>query len=280
MSSIIKVDTVQDIDGNNIINENADVITVGASGDTMTIPAGATFDSSAATNTLPSTVVTTTGTQTLTNKSIATTQLTGTITPSDSTVTTAKIVDANVTTAKIADANITLAKLSATGTQDATTFLRGDNTFATPTDNGKVLQTIHGSTTTAVTSSSSTEVTTGITAQITPSSTSNKILVFGSVNGVQIGTAASTAGNWKIRRHDTLTSAPSGTLIQDIVPYGGKDNASSDTQYALSFNDLDSPSTTDARNYTITFNRSLGSGSVQVQNNGATSSITLMEIQA
>ena len=112
MSSIIKVDTIQDQDGNNIINENADVITVGASGDTITIPAGATFDSSAATNTLPATVVTTTGTQTLTNKSIATTQLTGTITPSDSTV--------------------SLAKLTATGTKDATTFLRGDNTFDVP----------------------------------------------------------------------------------------------------------------------------------------------------
>jgi hypothetical protein len=35
-----------------------------------------------------------------------------------------------VTTAKIVDANVTLAKLSATGTKDATTFLRGDNTFA------------------------------------------------------------------------------------------------------------------------------------------------------
>jgi hypothetical protein len=70
MSSILKVDTIQDQSGNNIINENADVITVGASGDTITIPAGATFDSSAATNTLPATVVTTTGTQTLTNKTI------------------------------------------------------------------------------------------------------------------------------------------------------------------------------------------------------------------
>ena len=51
-------------------------------------------------------------------------------TPSDGTVSTAKIVDANVTTAKIADANISLAKLSATGTKNSTTFLRGDNTFA------------------------------------------------------------------------------------------------------------------------------------------------------
>ena len=43
MSSIIKVDTVQDIDGNNIINENANTITIGASGDTITIPSGATL---------------------------------------------------------------------------------------------------------------------------------------------------------------------------------------------------------------------------------------------
>ena len=50
----------------------------------------------------------------------------------DSNVTTAKIADANVTTAKIADANVTLAKLSATGTKNSTTFLRGDNTFDTP----------------------------------------------------------------------------------------------------------------------------------------------------
>ena len=35
MSSIIKVNTVQDTDGNNIINENANTITIGASGDTI-----------------------------------------------------------------------------------------------------------------------------------------------------------------------------------------------------------------------------------------------------
>ena len=89
---------------------------LGTSGDTITIPAGVTFDSSAATNTLPSTVVTTTGTQTLTNKTIDASQLTGTITPSDSTV--------------------SLAKLTATGTKDSTTFLRGDNTFAAAGLNG------------------------------------------------------------------------------------------------------------------------------------------------
>jgi hypothetical protein len=68
-----------------------------------------TLDASNATTTLPANVVTTDGTQTLTNKSIATTQLTGTITPSNNTV--------------------SLDKLTATGTKDATTFLRGDNSF-------------------------------------------------------------------------------------------------------------------------------------------------------
>ena len=53
-------------------------------------------------------------------------------TPSDNTVTTAKLADSSVTTAKLNDASVSLAKLTATGTKNATTFLRGDNTFATP----------------------------------------------------------------------------------------------------------------------------------------------------
>jgi len=95
---------------------------LGSSGDTVTIPTGVTLDASNATTTLPANVVTTDGTQTLTNKTIDASQLSGTITPSDGTVTNAKIVDST----------IELAKLSATGTKDATTFLRGDNTFDVP----------------------------------------------------------------------------------------------------------------------------------------------------
>ena len=38
MASILKVDTIQDQSGNNIINENADTITIGASGDTIDVP--------------------------------------------------------------------------------------------------------------------------------------------------------------------------------------------------------------------------------------------------
>jgi len=65
MASILKVDTIQDQSGNNIINESADTITIGASGDTITIPSGATLSSTdplvfpAGTASLPA--ITTTG---------------------------------------------------------------------------------------------------------------------------------------------------------------------------------------------------------------------------
>ncbi len=42
MTSIIKVDTIQDTAGNNIINENSNTITIGASGDTLQASSGTT----------------------------------------------------------------------------------------------------------------------------------------------------------------------------------------------------------------------------------------------
>ena len=50
--------------------------------------------------------------------------------PADKPLTSADITDSVITSAKIVDGTIALADLSATGTKDSTTFLRGDNTFA------------------------------------------------------------------------------------------------------------------------------------------------------
>jgi hypothetical protein len=71
--------------------QSGTTLTLGTSGDTITVPTGVTLDASNATTTLPATVVTTDGSQTLTNKTIDASQLSGTITPSDATVTPAKL---------------------------------------------------------------------------------------------------------------------------------------------------------------------------------------------
>src|SRR5210317_213921 len=78
-------------------------VTLGDSGDTFTVPTGVTLDTSNSTVTLP-----------------------------DGTVTNAKVnASAAIDYSKLnLTGNIALADLSATGTKDATTFLRGDNTFA------------------------------------------------------------------------------------------------------------------------------------------------------
>jgi len=58
------------------------------------------------------------------------------------------VSDGTVTTAKLADSSVSLAKLTATGTKDATTFLRGDNTFAsagiTEADQWRLTSTFSG----------------------------------------------------------------------------------------------------------------------------------------
>ena len=38
MTSILKADTIQDTDGNNIINESSNTVTIGAAGDTVDVP--------------------------------------------------------------------------------------------------------------------------------------------------------------------------------------------------------------------------------------------------
>jgi hypothetical protein len=58
MSSIIKVDTIQNQSGANIISESSNTITVGASGDTITVPSGATLDSAGAVDLSSSTAIT------------------------------------------------------------------------------------------------------------------------------------------------------------------------------------------------------------------------------
>ena len=68
MTSILKVDTIQDADGNNIINESSNTITIGASGDTTNIIGTLQNDGAAIANT-PAFQVKKTSNQSISNTS-------------------------------------------------------------------------------------------------------------------------------------------------------------------------------------------------------------------
>jgi len=225
--------------------QSGTTLTVGASGDTITVPSGVTLDTSNSTLTLP---------------------------------------DNSVTTNKIADSNITLAKLSATGTKDATTFLRGDNTFAAA-GGGKVLQVLSTTKTdTFSTSSTSFVDVTGLSVSITPSSASNKILIIASIyggNDTQYSFARLMRDATPICIGDANGDNTRGSFTNFYT--GDGSNFKGGTQ-----NYLDSPSTTSSITYKIQM--LAGSGTVYLNYGGAistvssrarvASTITVMEIGA
>lgn len=159
-------------------------------------------------------------------------------------VDTTQLATGAVETAKIADSQITLAKLSATGTKDATTFLRGDNTFAAA-GGGKVLQVVAATDSTIRTTSSSsfTAASNTLSVNITPSSTSNKVLLL-----VQNGMFCTDRG-W------IFTIFRGGTGGTNLAAASGVDGffsgqySSNGEAWAAMF--LDSPNTTSSTNYQL-----------------------------
>jgi hypothetical protein len=103
----------------------------------------------------------------------------GTVSPASDSVTTAMIQSNAVNNAKMADDAIGLAELSATGTPSSSNFLRGDNSWATPSGGKIGAVTISPNITTGQTSTTSTSyVDSGTTViSLTPSATSSKIWV-------------------------------------------------------------------------------------------------------
>ncbi len=83
--------------------------------------------------------------------------------------------DNTVTTAKLADSSVSLAKLTATGTKDATTFLRGDNTFA-EAGGGNTVAISHVQDTTDYSISNTGETVFGSGLSFTPASTSSQVV--------------------------------------------------------------------------------------------------------
>jgi hypothetical protein len=184
------------------------------------------------------------------------------------------------------DNTVSLAKLTATGTKDATTFLRGDNTFA-EAGGGKVLQVVSATKTdTQAFSSSTFSDITGLSVSITPSSTSSKILVFGYAMVAWDGSLSKIAINLLRDSTNILLGDTAGSRIRTSgFTYLG---IACNGTFSLPVNFLDSPNTTSATTYKIQASALDNSGNVYinrsfVDTDNATfartaSTITAMEI--
>ena len=164
------------------------------------------------------------------------------------------------------DNTVSLAKLTATGTKDATTFLRGDNTFASA---GKVLQVITAidETSRSTTSATFTDIT-GLSVTITPSSTSSKIYVICNTTGHSETTSASS--------YYTLLRGSTNLATNALANLY---SAATDLELPVTMCILDSPNTTSATTYKAQFRRSSASGAAGAQYNNTLGSITAFEIQ-
>ena len=142
---------------------------------------------------------------------------------------------------------------------------------AVQASSGRVLQVVNATYSTQTTSSSSTYSDTGLTASITPSSSSSKILIIVSQNGV-----SKSSGNTYV----ALQLLRNSTSIVVFETQIGYTNSTLETNMASSTNYLDSPATTSSVTYKTQFKSPNSTNFATVQTGSSTSTITLMEIAA
>lgn len=145
--------------------------------------------------------------------------------------------------------------------------------WAAAAGGGKVLQVVNATYSTSTGNATSTYADTGLTATITPTSATSKILVTVHQQGLYKTNGNANNGHViKLMRAST-----------DIITF----DASNSSTLAANYNTvasgttyLDSPATTSATIYKTQFKNYTNAASVFVQGDGATSTITLMEIGA
>jgi hypothetical protein len=186
------------------------------------------------------------------------------------------------------DNTVSLAKLTATGTKNSTTFLRGDNTFASA---GKLLQVVSTTKTDVFTASLSNSFTdiTGLSVSITPSSASNKILITSMVN---FGCSTGYPPTLRLFRDSTHICLGTGSIgnrqFSTTSAGGGQDTSDQNRGMTNTISFLDSPNTTSAVTYKINGGVLQSAGIFSCNTSGAdgdfnymtrsASTITVMEI--
>jgi len=206
--------------------------------------------------------------------------------PSAVPLTSADITDGIITSAKIANDAVTSSKIA-----DGTIVNADINASATISTSklgvGAVLQVVSTVKTAdqSTTSTSPVDVT-DLSLNITPSSASNKVLVLVNINN--IGNSIANTTHFRILRGATvLTSNSSGGLAdtKDAFGSGGGGGMSHDDRKigSASITFLDTPSSTSALTYKVTFEVDGGTGTInrwQLNTDVASvSTLTLMEIK-
>ena len=241
---------------------------LGTSGDTVSLPSGATLDISASTLTPPATMPASSAAN-LTN--IPGANITGTI---------AAVSGANLTSLTATNLGSGPGPTARLGTGPATssTVLYGDQTYKAEPGGGKILQVVQGAFRNAETSTtSSTVVNAGCTVAITPSSTDSKILVMFTASNHN---GAETTGAF----YDISRAIDGGATTAGIV---GAAAGAPTTQGlgghsahygVLSTQYIDSPSTTSEVTYQLMIARWFGSGTCYINNNATNSWSIAIEI--
>ena len=186
--------------------------------------------------------------------------------PAVAALTASDITDGIISSAKIADGAIVNADVNASAAIAATKF-----------GAGAVLQVVNAAHASSASSSSSTYADSGLTASITPSSSSNKVLVIATLNGIQTRDNR-TWLNAKLLRGASDIVANFTQRAGYLQKYGG---TASDYHRGVGGAVccyLDSPSTTSSTAYKVQIASNDNVASAQICSDSAPSHMTLLEI--
>ena len=184
---------------------------------------------------------------------------------------------------ELPDDTVDIADLSATGTASSSTYLRGDNSWATVTDTntfgpGRILQVVSATTSTETSSTTTTYADSGLTKSITLASTDSKVLVL--VNqaiGFVRGDNGLIGVGLKLMRDST------SLRVDPINPqmWKAKVGTGSGGEFSIGFHhtfvEIDSPSTAGSVTYKTQVAQD-NAGTACAQNDSRQSWIVLAEI--